>query len=167
MTALERWRVDGIPDRPGAWLTTAARRRAIDRLRRDGAYRHKLALLAAEPFAPARAGRPAAADLHLLPPGAVPGGPARADPAGRLRASPPRRSRTRSCVSEAAVAQRLARARRKIVTAGIPYRVPDPDELDERLAQVLAVLYLMFNEGYLASADGPPTRRDLTADAAR
>ncbi len=51
--ALERWRVDGIPDRPSAWLTTTARRRAIDRLRRDGAYRHKLALLAAEPFAPA------------------------------------------------------------------------------------------------------------------
>jgi RNA polymerase sigma-70 factor (ECF subfamily) len=69
-------------------------------------------------------------------------------------------------VSEAAVAQRLARARRKIVTAGIPYRVPEPDELDERLTQVLAVLYLMFNEGYLASGDGPPTRRDLTAEAA-
>ncbi|MBV9580248.1 MAG: RNA polymerase sigma factor, partial [Chloroflexi bacterium] len=66
--------------------------------------------------------------------------------------------------SEAAIAQRLVRARRKIREAGIPYRLPDPDDLDERLAEALAVLYLVFNEGYLASAGDQPQRRDLTAD---
>jgi predicted RNA polymerase sigma factor len=68
--------------------------------------------------------------------------------------------------SEAAVAQRLVRARRKIVTANIPYRMPTGDELDERLGEVLAVLYLMFNEGYLSSSGATPTRRDLAEDAA-
>jgi len=163
--ALERWRADGIPDRPGAWLTTAARRRAIDRLRRDGAYRHKLALLAAEPFAPADPDD----RLRLIFTCCHPALSREAQLALTLRAVcgfTTAQIAHAFVVSEAAVAQRLARARRKIVTAGIPYRVPDPDELDERLAQALAVLYLMFNEGYLASADGPPTRRDLTADAA-
>jgi RNA polymerase sigma-70 factor (ECF subfamily) len=68
--------------------------------------------------------------------------------------------------SEAAVAQRIVRARRKIVVAGIPYRLPSEDELDERLGEVLAVLYLMFNEGYLASSGPVPMRRDLAEDAA-
>jgi len=68
--------------------------------------------------------------------------------------------------SEAAIAQRLVRARRKIKDAGIPYRVPDPDEVDERLNEALAVLYLVFNEGYLTSAGDQPQRRDLTDDAA-
>ena len=165
VTALERWRVDGIPDRPGAWLTTAARRRAIDQLRRDGAYRHKLALLAAEPFAPADPDD----RLRLIFTCCHPALSREAQLALTLRAVcgfTTGQIAHAFVVSEAAVAQRLARARRKIVTAGIPYRVPDPDELDERLAKVLAVLYLMFNEGYLASGDGPPTRRDLTADAA-
>src|SRR5439155_17982258 len=69
-------------------------------------------------------------------------------------------------VSEATVAQRIVRARRKIVTAHIPYRMPDEDELGERLGEVLAVLYLMFNEGYLASSGMTPARRDLAEDAA-
>ncbi len=69
-------------------------------------------------------------------------------------------------VSEATVAQRLVRARRKIVTAHIPYRIPTPEELDERLGEVLAVLYLMFNEGYLASSGTAPARRELAEDAA-
>ena len=68
-------------------------------------------------------------------------------------------------VSEAAIVQRLTRARRKIATAGIPYRVPDADELADRLSGVLAVIYLLFNEGYLASAGEVPQRRDLTDDA--
>jgi RNA polymerase sigma-70 factor (ECF subfamily) len=68
--------------------------------------------------------------------------------------------------SETAVAQRIVRARRKIVAARIPYRIPDDDELEERLREVLAVLYLMFNEGYLASGGPSPARRDLAEDAA-
>jgi RNA polymerase sigma-70 factor (ECF subfamily) len=68
-------------------------------------------------------------------------------------------------VPEATIAQRLVRARRKIRAAGIPYRVPDPDELNERLVEVLAVLYLMFNEGYLTSLGDSPERRDLAEDA--
>lgn len=68
-------------------------------------------------------------------------------------------------ISESAIIQRLTRARRKIATAGIPYRVPADDELGERLAGVLAVIYLLFNEGYLASAGEVPYRRDLTDDA--
>ena len=68
-------------------------------------------------------------------------------------------------VSEAAIIQRLTRARRKIAAAGIPYRVPDGDELAERLSGVLAVIYLLFNEGYLTSAGDRPQRRDLTGDA--
>ena len=68
--------------------------------------------------------------------------------------------------SEATIAKRIVRARRKIVDAGIPYRAPGPDELEERLREVLAVLYLMFNEGYLASAGDSSARRDLSDDAA-
>jgi predicted RNA polymerase sigma factor len=67
--------------------------------------------------------------------------------------------------SEATIAKRLVRARRKIVDAGIPYRVPAAEELDERLSEVLAVLYLMFNEGYLASSGPGPTRREIAEDA--
>jgi RNA polymerase sigma-70 factor (ECF subfamily) len=69
-------------------------------------------------------------------------------------------------LSEAAVAQRISRARRKIVNAGIPYRLPSANELDDRLGQVLAVLYLVFTEGYLASGAGPPHRRELAVEAA-
>jgi RNA polymerase sigma factor (sigma-70 family) len=136
VTALERWRADGIPDRPGAWLTTAARRRAIDRLRRDGAYRHKLALLAAEPFAPADPDD----RLRLIFTCCHPALSREAQLALTLRAVcgfTTAQIAHAFVVSESAVAQRLARARRKIVIGGIPYRVPDPDELDERLDQVL------------------------------
>lgn len=67
--------------------------------------------------------------------------------------------------SEATIAKRIMRARSKIVDAGIPYRLPEPEELDERLGEVLAVLYLMFNEGYLASGGRSPARQDLAEDA--
>src|SRR5207248_7580152 len=66
---------------------------------------------------------------------------------------------------EAAMAQRIVRAKRKIVEAGIPYRVPAPEELGDRLEEVLAVLYLLFNEGYLTSGGPDPQRRDVAADA--
>jgi RNA polymerase sigma-70 factor (ECF subfamily) len=165
LLALERWRRDGIPDRPGAWLTTAARRRAIDRLRRDARFRQKLALLEAS-----RAGGDEPDDrLRLIFTCCHPALSPRARVVLTLRAVcgfTTAEIAGALLLSEAAVAQQIHRARRKIVQAGIPYRVPDADELAERLDAVLAVLYLMFNEGYLSSGGGDPARRDLAEDAA-
>ena len=166
LLALERWRRDGIPERPGAWLTTAARRRALDRLRRNASYQHKLALLEA-------ASTPAAEEpddrLKLIFTCCHPALAPEARVALTLQAVcgfTTAQIASAFLASEAAVAQRLSRARRKVVQAGIPYRVPGQAELAERLDSVLAVLYLMFNEGYLCGGGGPPTRRDLAQDAA-
>jgi len=161
LLALERWRRDGIPDRPGAWL--AARRRAIDLLRRDARYRQKLALLEAEP-------PPAEPDdrLRLIFTCCHPSLGPEAQVALTLRAVcgfTTAEIASAFLASEAAVAQRISRARRKIVQAGVPYRVPDAGEMGARLGEVLAVLYLMFNEGYLASGAGAPARRDVAEDA--
>jgi RNA polymerase sigma-70 factor (ECF subfamily) len=165
LLALERWRRDGIPDRPGAWLATVARRRAIDRLRRDARFRQKLALLETESVA----GEESDDRLRLIFTCCHPALSLRARVVLTLRAV---------CgfttveiagallLSEAAVSQQIHRARRKIVAAGIPYRVPGAGDLAERLDAVLAVLYLMFNEGYLASGAGDPARRDVAEDAA-
>jgi RNA polymerase sigma factor (sigma-70 family) len=165
LLALERWRRDGIPNRPGAWLTTAARRRAIDRLRRDARFRQKLALLEADP-----AGCSDPDDrLRLIFTCCHPALSPRARVVLTLRAVcgfTTAEIAGALLLSEAAVAQQIHRARRKIVQAGIPYRVPEPDELAGRLDAVLAVLYLMFNEGYLSSGGGDPARRDLAEDAA-
>ena len=166
LVALERWPVEGIPERPGAWLLTVARHRALNQLSRDARYRAKLEQM----------GQMGQSILR--------------EPDDRLRlmftCCHPALSRSAQVgltlravcgfttaeiahaflASEAAVAQRLVRARRKIVAANIPYRMPTGDELDERLGEVLAVLYLMFNEGYLSSSGVTPTRRDLAEDAA-
>src|SRR5260370_2373109 len=163
LVALERWPVDGIPDRPGAWLLTAARRRALTEVSRDARYRAKLALMEQpiprEPDDRVRLmftcchpalGRAAQIALTLR---AVCGFTT-AEIAHAFLAS------------ETAVAQRIVRARRKIVAAHIPYRLPTDDDMGGRLSEVLAVLYLMFTEGYLASAGTAPTRRDLAEDAA-
>ncbi len=167
LLALERWRRDGIPVRPGAWLTAAARWRAIDRLRRDASYRQKLALLEADPGHP----RDSEPDdrLRLIFTCCHPSLSPEAQVALTLRAVcgfTTAEIAAAFLASEDAVAQRISRARRKIVEAGIPYRVPPDDEMAERLDQVLAVLYLVFNEGYLSSGAGAPTRRDLAEDAA-
>jgi RNA polymerase sigma-70 factor (ECF subfamily) len=164
LTALERWLREGIPQRPGAWLATVARNRAVDRLRRDARYRDKLAQL--ERWQPS----PRPDDqLRLMFTCCHPALSRQAQLALTLRAVcgfTTTQIAHALVASEAAIAQRLARARRKIVTAAIPYRIPADDELDERLAQVLTVLYLLFNEGYLASGGPRPTRRDLAEDAA-
>jgi predicted RNA polymerase sigma factor len=163
LVALERWPVDGIPDRPGAWLLTVARRRALNQLSRDARYRAKLALLE-QPVQREPDDR-----LRLMFTCCHPALSRAAQVALTLRAicgfTTAEIARA-FLTSEATVAQRLVRARRKIVAAHIPYHMPTGNELDERLGEVLAVLYLMFNEGYLASGGAVPTRRDLSEDAA-
>ncbi len=163
LVALERWPVDGIPERPGAWLLTVARRRALNQLSRDARYREKLAQLE-QPILQEPDDR-----VRLMFTCCHPALSRAAQVALTLRAvcgfTTPEIAHA-FLVSEAAVAQRIVRARRKIVAAHIPYRMPSDDEMGERLREVLAVLYLMFNEGYLASSGATPTRRDLAEDAA-
>ena len=164
--ALQRWPVEGVPDRPAAWLLQTARRRAIDRLRRDTAYRAKLQLLT-EGWAPAV--HPDPDDrLRLLFTCCHPAIAREAQVALTLRAvmgMTTGQIAKAFLVSEATMAQRIVRAKRKIVDARIPYRVPGPDELPDRLAEVLASLYIVFNEGYLGSGPERATSRDLCADA--
>mgnify|MGYP003623079992 CR=1 FL=1 len=164
VTALERWPLDGIPERPGAWLTTAARRRAIDRIRRDANYAGKLALLE-EP-------RSAVSEpddrLRLMFTCCHPALSREAQVALTLRTVcglTTLQVARAFLIPEATIAQRIVRAKRKIVEAGIPYRLPSAVESEARVAEVLAVLYLMFNEGYLSSAGEVPERRDLAEDA--
>ncbi len=165
LSAIETWPVSGIPANPAAWLTTTARRKAIDRIRRESRYREKLVLLAGSP-APA----PSEPDdrLRLIFTCCHPALAREAQLALTLRAvcglTTPEIARA-FLATEAAMAQRIVRAKRKIVEAGIPYRVPSREELTGRLQEVLVVLYLLFNEGYLASGGSAAHRRDLTADA--
>ena len=172
VAAVERWPRDGVPPNPGAWLTTTATRKAIDRLRRES---H-------------RDGKQQAA--HMLsddtPP--EPTGPVEDD---RLRlvftcCHPALSMEARIAltlrmlggltvaeiahaflVPETTMARRITRAKAKIKAAHIPYRVPSATDIQERLAGVLAVIYLIFNEGYLATAGDDPLRADLTDEAIR
>jgi len=161
LAALEHWPVEGIPDRPDAWLFTVARRRGLDQLRRAGNYRAKLAGL--RPPAPAEQDE----RLQLIFTCCHPALPQAAQVALTLRVvcGLTTAQIARAFLQpETTVAQRITRAKRKITDAGIPYRIPDPDELGDRLAGVLAVIYLLFNEGYLSTAARPHSR-DLTDDA--
>ncbi len=176
--AVQRWPADGVPPNPGAWLTTTANRRAIDRIRREAKRDEKQA-------------RAQMGDDHdptdatdSTPPGAIGDDRLRllftcCHPALSMEARVALTLRLVGglsvaeiarafLVQEATLGQRITRAKVKIKVARIPYRVPSADELPDRVPGVLAVLYLVFNEGYLASSpDADPVRHELTAEAIR
>lgn len=166
LAALEKWPQQGIPDKPGAWLMTAARRRAIDLLRRDKRYAEKLALLERTPLGDTRT--EADDRLRLIFTCCHPALSQEAQVALTLRAVAGFTTEEIAAaflVSESTMAQRIVRAKRKIVGANIPYRMPSGSQLMPRVNAVLAVLYLMFNEGYLSRGTSAGMRRDLAEDA--
>ncbi|QUH04802.1 RNA polymerase sigma factor [Saccharopolyspora erythraea] len=170
--ALVSWQRDGVPRRPGAWLTTAARNRATDRLRRDttgAAKLRELTVLARVPDEPVVQEIPDE-QLRLIFTCCHPAVPFPARVALTLRTlaglSTAEIARA-FLTTEPTMAQRLVRAKRKIKEAGIPYRVPPVEDLPQRLAAVLAVLYLIFNEGYDEECAERSARRALTAEAIR
>ena len=171
--AVERWPADGVPPNPGGWLTTTAHRKAIDRIRRESKRddKQKAAQLLDEGDPP---GPPDAIDderLRLIFTCCHPALAMETRVALTLRMvgglTVPEIARA-FLVQEAAMGRRITRAKAKIKAARIPYRVPSAQDLPERVAGVLAVLYLVFNEGYLATGPATdPVRHDLTAEAIR
>lgn len=177
--ALDVWSREGVPVEPRAWLTLTARRRAIDLLRRERVREGKEAATAAllDRLKPADREDRSLEDgvlrddlLRLLFTCCHPSLSTQAQTALALRTLcglTTAEVASALLVSEPTMAKRLTRVRREIATAGIPYRVPSADELPPRLDGVLTTVYLLFNEGYYASAGATPMRRQLTAEAIR
>ncbi|MBK8468320.1 MAG: RNA polymerase sigma factor [Candidatus Phosphoribacter sp.] len=175
--ALEKWPESGVPANPGGWLTTTATHRAIDRIRRENQReaKHRAALTSHDetPHDETPHGHvgPVEDDrLRLLftccHPALAPA--ARIALTLRLIGGLSVAEIARAfLVPETTMAQRITRAKKKIAAAKVPYRVPEHTDLPDRLGGVLAVLFLVFNEGYLATGDGEPTRAELTGEAIR
>jgi RNA polymerase sigma-70 factor (ECF subfamily) len=177
LVALERWSVDGIPHNPGAWITTTARHKAIDRLRRENTLARKQVMLQALLEHEEQRG---AEDMDEV---AIPDERLKlmftcCHPALALEAQIALTLHTLGGLSTTEIAsaflvplptmaQRLVRAKRKIRDAGIPYRVPEAHVLGERVDAVLCVLYLIFNEGYMAMAGNELIRRELCDESIR
>jgi RNA polymerase sigma-70 factor, ECF subfamily len=171
--AAERWPRDGMPDNPGAWIVRTARNRAIDRVRRERRYEDKLRelerLMPGQPDDPIETSLPDDR-LRLFFTCCHPALAPEARVALTLRnlggLSTPEVARA-FLVGERTMQQRLVRAKRKIRDAGIPYHVPPDHELPDRLHSLLTVLYLIFNEGYLATGADTVVRRELCDEAIR
>jgi RNA polymerase sigma factor (sigma-70 family) len=163
--ALQTWPRTGIPDRPGAWLTTTARNRALDVLRRQAALRRRLPLLVPETSVPGPEDGLADDDrLRLVFTCCHPALSREAQVALTLRLvcglSTAEVARA-FLVAEPTMAARITRAKKKIATARIPYRVPSPDQLADRVSAVLEVVHLIFTTGHTAPAGAQLVRRDL------
>jgi RNA polymerase sigma-70 factor (ECF subfamily) len=172
-TAVERWPADGVPPNPGAWLTTTANRKAIDRIRRENKRfdKQKEAALVHDNDPPEPLGAIDDDRLRLIFTCCHPALAMETRVAVTLRMvaglTVPEIARA-LLVQETAVGQRITRAKAKIKAARIPYRMPSAEDIQARVSGVLTVLFLVFNEGYLATGPGTdPVRHDLTAEAIR
>ncbi|WP_020418459.1 RNA polymerase sigma factor [Amycolatopsis sp. ATCC 39116] len=172
-TAVERWPADGVPPNPGAWLTTTATRKAIDRIRRENKRddKQKEARMVHDDEPPGPLGVIDDDRLRLIFTCCHPALAVEARVALTLRmvgGLTVREIARAFLVAETAMERRITRAKAKIRAARIPYRVPSAEDLPARVSGVLAVLFLVFNEGYLATGSGAaPVRDDLTAEAIR
>ncbi|MEO6510466.1 MAG: RNA polymerase sigma factor [Nocardioides sp.] len=176
LAAVERWPEDGVPPNPGGWLTTTAARKAIDKIRREShrdAKHQQAAMIAPQSSWETPHQRTGAVDddrLRLIFICCHPALAPEARVALTLRLlgglTVPEIAAA-FLVSETTMGQRITRAKKKIAAANIPYRVPAAEDLPSRVSGVLAVLYLVFNEGYLSTSGSAPMRVDLTAEAIR
>jgi len=172
VAALEKWPGSGVPPNPGGWLTTTAGNRAIDRIRREKQRdaKHQAAFMYHDDTPPEPTGPVQDDRLRLLFTCCHPALALEARIALTLRllgGLTVAEIAQAFLVPETTMAQRITRAKKKIAAAQVPYRVPEAADVPERLGGVLAVLFLVFNEGYLASGGGDPVRVELSGEAIR